>query len=391
MIEGRATAEGTARFRARFAAAAQAGHFRRLGDLEVSSIGLGTYLGDATDEVDRAYEAAVLEALGRGCNVFDCAINYRHQRSERALGRALAEAFESGLARRDEVVVCSKGGFLPFDGAAPPDAGLYLKERFFDTGLMASEDLVAGCHSLAGPFLRDQVATSRANLGLASIDVYYLHNPETALREVDRAEVGRRLEGAFAALREARDRGEIGVVGVATWDGLRMSPGSRTSVQLSELLETAGAELGAVQAPANLAMPELLAAPSQLVDEVVVPLVVAARHFGLALVASASILQGGLEALPPDIAAAFPGLSTDAQRALQFTRSLPGVTVALVGMSSVEHVRENLALAEVPPASLEASQGLVGSRDLWVDPHRHLDRSPAGAEWRDPARTLKPG
>ena len=360
MIGGRATAEGTARYRERFPAAAEAGHFRPMGDLWVSSIGLGTYLGNANDALDRKYEEAVVEALSLGCNVFDCAINYRHQRSERALGRGLARAFESGVANRDEVVVCSKGGFLPFDGAQPPDPDLYLKERFFDTGLLEADDLVAGCHSLGDTFLKDQLATSRGNLGLATIDLYYLHNPEMALEELERDEVERRLELAFAAVEEARRGGEIGRYGVATWQGLRLPPGSRSSLQLGELAGLAGEGFAVVQAPANLAMPELLAVPTQAVDEVVVPLVVAARHFGLALVTSASILQGSLNALPPDIAAAFPGLDTDAQRALQFTRSLPGVTVALVGMSSVEHVRENLGLAEVAPASLDAIQGLFG-------------------------------
>ena len=47
------------------------------------------------------------------------------------------------------------------------------------------------------------------------------------------------------------------------------------------------------------------------------------------------------------------GLDTDAQRALQFVRSTPGVAVALVGMKTVAHVEENLALLERPAASPE--------------------------------------
>jgi aryl-alcohol dehydrogenase-like predicted oxidoreductase len=44
-------------------------------------------------------------------------------------------------------------------------------------------------------------------------------------------------------------------------------------------------------------------------------------------------------------------LQDDAQRALQFVRSTPGITTALVGMSRVEHVHANLSLAGVAPAS----------------------------------------
>ena len=39
--------------------------------------------------------------------------------------------------------------------------------------------------------------------------------------------------------------------------------------------------------------------------------------------------------------------------ALQFARSTPGVTTALVGMKSVEHVVENLQLAAVEPTRIE--------------------------------------
>ena len=39
---------------------------------------------------------------------------------------------------------------------------------------------------------------------------------------------------------------------------------------------------------------------------------------------------------------AFPALTTDAARAIAFVRSLPGVSTALVGMKSVEHLDQNL-------------------------------------------------
>jgi len=48
---------------------------------------------------------------------------------------------------------------------------------------------------------------------------------------------------------------------------------------------------------------------------------------------------------------AFPRLASDAQRCLQFVRSTPGVTTALVAMRSPEHVDENLALAGHEPAA----------------------------------------
>ena len=77
--------------------------------------------------------------------------------------------------------------------------------------------------------------------------------------------------------------------------------------------------------------------------------------------ASASLLQGRLaEGLPEEIVKHLPGLDTHAQRSLQFVRSTPGVTSALVGMSRREHVEENLATARVPPLDFKAYRAMFG-------------------------------
>jgi len=69
---------------------------------------------------------------------------------------------------------------------------------------------------------------------------------------------------------------------------------------------------------------------------------------------SASILQSRLARnLPPVLKDHLPNLRTDAQRAIQFTRSAPGVGVALVGMRQKAHVEENMKVARRPPATFE--------------------------------------
>ena len=364
MIPGRATAAGTERFRRRFEDRVAAGHFRRMGDLWLSSVGLGTYLGEADEATDEAYVESVLEALARGCNVFDTAINYRHQRSERALGVAIERAIGRGLASRDELFVSTKGGFLPFDGELPPDPPGWLAETWVRSGLVAAEELAAGCHALAPGFLADQLGRSRDNLRLETVDLYHLHNPETQYGEHPRELAAGRLREALGWLDGERQSGRVAAAGLATWHGLRVPPDAAEHLGLVEMARLAresgsGAGLDAVQLPLNVAMPEALVAGSQEMDEVFVPALVAARKLGLAVFASASILQGRLAGeLPPRLAELFSGLATDAQRALQFTRSAPGVTSALVGMSDPGHVVENLALAGHEPAPAEAYREL---------------------------------
>jgi aryl-alcohol dehydrogenase-like predicted oxidoreductase len=331
----------------------------------LSSLGLGTYLGAETPEVDRGYEACVAQALASGVNVFDSAINYRGQRSERAIGRALGAAFAEGAARRDEVFVSTKGGYLPHDAEDPREARAYILETFVESGLAPRSEIARGGHCISPGYLRDQIARSRKNLGLETIDLYYLHNVETQRAAVG-AEVFRsRLRDAIQALEEAVSAGEIASWGLATWDGLRAPPEHPEHLSLAEVLSIAdevggsGQHFRAVQLPVNLAMPEAIAYRSQEGPEGRAPALSAAARLHLAAFGSASILQGRLAVeLPEPIEEALSEARPGAQKALQFARSAPGMTTSLVGVSTLAHALEDFALAIVPPADPSVVLGL---------------------------------
>jgi aryl-alcohol dehydrogenase-like predicted oxidoreductase len=315
---------------------------------------MGSYLGEPDAADDGRYRSAAAEAVRIGCNFIDTAINYRFQRSERALGEALAQMVGRSEARREELVVATKGGYLSFDGAPPEDAAGWFQQTFVRAGIAGVQDLVAGCHCMTPAYLEHQVEWSRRNLGLDCLDVYYLHNPEQQLDEISRDLFQVRLRAAFERLEALAARGWVGFYGTATWNGYRVVAGSRNYLSLQEVVETARQVAGEahrfrfVQAPLNLAMPEALAARTQRVGSRDLSLVEAAAELGVSVVASASILQGRLACgLPASVAASLPGLSSDAHRSLQFVRSAPGVASALVGMKRLEHVRENLELAAV--------------------------------------------
>lgn len=366
MLAGFATAEGTARYATRLRSAVAEGHFRTLdGNVQTSSLGLGTYLGREDADTDVRYQEAIGRALGLGITVIDTAVNYRQQRSERAVGTALEEAVRQERVRRDEVLVTTKGGFIPLDAADRRDPRTYFTATYLETGLITPDDVVAGSHCLTPRYLRDQLERSRANLGLGTIDVYYVHNPETQLDAVDRPEFLRRMRDAFGALEEAVGEGRIVRYGTATWNGYRQDAGTPGSLSLEELVAAARDVGGAdhhfrvVQLPYNLAMPEAFTRATQRVGSETVPLLEAARRLGLYVMASASVYQGQLtRGLPSVIADFLPGLSTDAQRALQFVRSTPGIGTALVGMKSVAHVDENAAVGRLAPLAWSEFQRL---------------------------------
>ncbi|WP_058365503.1 aldo/keto reductase [Haloparvum sedimenti] len=362
-----ATREATWRYRERFGDAFGRTFFRRFGPGVVSSVGIGTYLGEPTDAVDERYRAAIRLALESGVNVVDTAVNYRCGRSERAVGDALAAADVD----RDAVLVATKGGFVPFDGTRPEDPAAYVRKEFLDAGVVDREDLARGSHAIAPGFLDAMLDRSLSALRLDAVDCYYVHNPETQLAIRSRAEVYDALEAAFELLERRRLAGDLGRYGVATWEAFRVPEGHESYLSLPAVIEraeraaeTVGADdcgFEAVQLPFNVAMADAFTranqprpdGPAGEADERVSTLE-CAHEAGVGVFTSASIGQGELSTSLPDYVADRLAGDTPAQRALNFARSAPGVTCSLVGASGRDHVRENVAAGTFDPLGANA-------------------------------------
>ena len=335
-IGGFATPQGTAAFA--HAASQTPGFFRDAQGLTLSCIGVGTYLGDPTPEADRAYTAAIRRAMELGVNVLDSAINYRMQRSERSIAAAIgaeskALALDGAEVNRESIFVATKAGFLTPDGAMPADPRRYFQEEYFARGVMRHEDIAAGMHCMAPGYLADQLERSRRNLNLETIDLFYLHNPETQLSEIDYGEFGTRLRAAFEFLEEQVAANKIRWYGAATWNGFRHPPGAADHLPLEAMVALArqtagdGHHFRFVQLPHNMAMPEASIAATQTLNGEACTLLEAAAGYGISVMTSASLMQARL----PDL-----------RQALAYAVSTPGVTTALVGMGKVEHVEANL-------------------------------------------------
>jgi aryl-alcohol dehydrogenase-like predicted oxidoreductase len=358
-LAGFATAAGTDRYRKRFTDRIPSQHFRQSQGIWLSSIGIGTYLGDYDAVTDQQYHQGVIRAVESACNVIDSAINYRLQRSERSIGSAIKELASKGFGR-DELVIATKGGFLPYDAVPPKDVRRYFEESFVKPGIATLSDVIGGCHCMTPSYLLNQLDCSLRNLDLECIDIYYVHNPETQLGTIPRDEFNNRLVSAFEALEGAVSAGKIAMYGTATWNGYRNPPSAKDYLSLPDIVELAIKAGGkdhhfkVIQLPLNLGMTEALSQANHQVAGKMVTTLEAAQALGITVMCSASILQGQLSRnLPSLIGDTFPGLETDSQRALQFVRSTPGVTTALVGMKQIPHVDENLRTARVAPAAWE--------------------------------------
>lgn len=366
-LQGYATAQGTAAFRLRNKTI-PASHFRHVEEgLALSSIGLGTYIGAPDDETDATVQKAIETCVEAGAiNHIDTAINYRYQKAERSVGRALKALIARGY-RREELWLASKIGYIPEDA----DNGLpgsTVVQRLIDAGKMKAEDVAGSVHCLHPAFLQDQLSRSLSNLGVSTLDLLYLHNPcEGQLPITGNDLFLQRLATAFEFCESARAAGLIRYYGLATWLCFR-SPSDEEGVHMSlvKALELAAKVGGAkhglrfVQLPVNLMMPEAFVQkwqPSKS-GEMELFLNVAADH-NIHIVTSSPLMQGKLVqlALPKKP----PGLIDPGAQHVQLIRSLPSSALVstLIGLKSAAHLQAAISLCQVPPLTPDAFWSLL--------------------------------
>lgn len=306
--------------------------FRDIAGLHLSTLGLGTYRGAPDDATDLLYEHSALLALRSGINVLDTALHYREQRSERALRATLRTLINANELQRDQIFVATKAGLLT-PGAMPE--------------WLQQEDVAGGIHCMHPDFIEDQLNRSRENLDLDTIDLLYLHNPETQFHFALRDVVEYRLQLAFERLEKLSSDRVIRWYGVATCEGFT-APEHLSLDRLIDLARYVGGEdhrFRFIQFPFNLGA---IDAYLQRDEQGVSVLKVAARA-GITVIGNSTLHDGQLVNLPQIVQSRLPGLKSDAARAIQFSRSTPGISIALAGTGNPDHLRENLEVAGLAP------------------------------------------
>ena len=135
MISGFATPEGTKNFTEKHDFVPDK-NFNTFQELSMSNIGIGTYLGNPDSETDIAVKEAVKKSIMSGVNVIDTAINYRAQKAERSVGKAISELVEENKISRDEVFVSTKNGYVTNDGDIQEDLMQYVMRELGKPGIV---------------------------------------------------------------------------------------------------------------------------------------------------------------------------------------------------------------------------------------------------------------
>lgn len=256
MISGYATPAGTQALAEQFPRLT----FNRLGktDLFVSRVGFGCY---RVSSGVSAHAQALQEALAAGINLIDTSANYADGGSEKLVGEILADLVASGRIAREQVVVVSKGGYLQGNNYA-----LNQQRKRDGNGFEEVVEYADGLeHCIHPVFLADQIGRSLDRLGLETLDVYLLHNPEYFLGWAHRQAMDheratqayyRRIDMAFRHLEGEVQRGRIRSYGISsnTFPAAADDPEFTALERVWELAESIGQDhfFRVIQLPFNL-------------------------------------------------------------------------------------------------------------------------------------------
>ena len=361
MISGFATSEGTEKFAN--ASNANPLNFKKIHNLTLSNVGIGTYLGNSDEKTDEVVKNAVKQSVLSGVNVIDTAINYRAQKAERSVGRAITELIQEEKITRDQIFLCTKNGYLTNDADVKQDFWEYVKNEYSQKGIISEGDVSSGHHCMTPSYLSDQLERSLRNLSVKCIDLLYLHNAvEGQINDISKDQFLKNLKLVFELYEQKRTEGKIKFYGMATWECFRVSGESPQYLSLEETVnmakEVGGQDHGFrfIQLPFNMHYDQALLKKTQLFDGVSISILEAASKLGIGVFTSVPFMQGRL--LAPGVMPEFNDMKP-AHRALQFIRSSPGVLAPLVGQKSQEHVSENLEIMKIPPLTDDEFISLV--------------------------------
>ena len=356
-VAGYATSEGTRKFMENAIKNGIANsHFRSFNNLNFSSLGIGTYLGQLTLEDDEDLENAIYQSLKSGAmNVIDTAINYRSMKSEKNIGHAIKKLIQDKIISRDQIFISTKNGYITNDGDYPRiDVLEYMQKMFISQGIIDSKDISSGYNVLNPNYIQKCIDKSLTNIQLDTIDLVYIHNAyESWFQDISRSEFNEKIRRVFQVYEEYRSQNKIRYYGMATWTCFRLPRSEEGYLSLEDMVKIAedvgGKDHGFrfIQLPYNLAYREAYLLKNQTVgSDNDLTILEACNRLNIGVFTSVPLLQAKLfDAKIPD----YLGIENQLLKIVQLTRSTPNVIAPLLGQKKLNHVKENIELAKVAP------------------------------------------
>jgi aryl-alcohol dehydrogenase-like predicted oxidoreductase len=332
-------------------------------DLVFSKLGLGTFNKEPYKEENYVfhYIEGVKEAIKSGINLIDTASNYRYGQSEKEIAIALKELFEEGSVKREELIICSKGGFIQLEYPFPKNPYNWIEENIINNSLATVDDIELDQHCMTPDFLEWSCKKSLENLGIKTLDIYFLHNPEIQISKIGYKKFLKKIETIFRRFEKMVEKGMIKHYGVAVWNGF-IDESTNEHINLEDLIEIAIKVAGInhnfkyIQTPFNIAKTSIYTMPTQSVKGEACTLLQAAHRLKIGVISSSSLLQMNLfkKSFNAQVGYLLDSkmiLENDIQLALQFVRSTPGIITSLFASKVPVHIKKNLEITKIPIAT----------------------------------------
>lgn len=210
-------------------------------DFLPSRLGFGTY---RTHFLIKGHKDALREALLSGINVIDSASNYGDGASEILIGNTLKELIEAKRITRNQIILITKGGYIQ-----GKNLKIYTQNYNQYPDVIQISDYVY--YSIHPNFLETQIEISRKRLGIETIDVYLLHNPEYLLKKIGKEEFFRKIENSLQFLEKKREEKKIRYYGISS-NSFVLPQQHKENIDLLRILKFAPPGFKAIQFPANL-------------------------------------------------------------------------------------------------------------------------------------------
>jgi len=351
-----ATQKGTYNFATRFKTYKD--FYIQSNGLIFSKLGLGTFNKEPYKEENYVfhYIEGVKQAIRSGINLIDTASNYRYGQSEKEIGIALEELQKEDNIKREELIICSKGGFVQLDFPFPKNPYSWIDENIIQTKLAKKEDIELDQHCMTPDFLEWSCKRSLDTVGVKSFDIYYLHNPEMHLLKLGEKEFYKQIEKIFKRFENLADDGLFKYYGVAVWNGFTSN--NKEQIELEKLQECAFKAGGKynrfkyIQTPFNMGKTDIYTQATQTVKHQKCTLLQAAHRLNIGVISSSSLLQMNLfkKSFTPESGGILDSsmtLKNDIQLALQFVRSTPGIVSSLFASKVPVHIKENCKISDI--------------------------------------------
>ncbi len=312
--------------------------FKSCNHFYCSPIAMGTHLGDFSDEDSNMYIETLVYGLENGINFIDTAVNYRGMRSEVDIGKALHEIMNvRKTLTREEFIISTKGGQIFGDCLKEIPPIKYIDEILIKENILKREDiniLESGRHTLNPNFYEYSIEKSRKNLGIDTIDIHYIHNPEISRYVLGEERFYNELSYLISFYENQVEIGNIRFYGMATWDAFISDINSPWYISLEKVIHLLKEVVGEnhhfkfIQLPYNIINTKGKTLKNQKFQGELYSAIDVANKLGLNVTISSPLNE-------------MNGI-TSPKEALDFVINTEGVFATMIGMQKKEHLLYNI-------------------------------------------------